>query len=282
MAHLKEIKNRIASVSSTQQITKAMKLVSAAKLRKAQQRMFSMRDFFESLSALTNRVCSEKKHPYMAPVRQGAPSLCLLVSADRGLCGAFNSNVFKRLLEHIQSQSNSFILPIGKRAAEFARRQFPQERVVEGHEEALSALSYRRAEALAKEVTTLHSERALGQVRVIYNAFKNVMTQVVRSEVLLPITPVPPDRSGHDYVYESGVVPTVAELLPYFLKNRLFLMLLESQAAEHAARMTSMDKATENTEELIRTLKVSYNRTRQTAITTELLEIIAGADALTK
>ena len=287
MANLKEIKNRIGSVSSTQQITKAMKLVSAAKLRKAQHATLSMRAFYEKLAALTHRVCQDKAHACLHGIAQETPVLYLLISSDRGLCGAFNSNVFKKMWQRVQdspSPDSAHVMPLGKRGSTLVVRQFPSHRVVDAHGDIFSALSYERVSQVADYVRHAYETKAFSRVEVLYNAFKSMGTQQVCAETLLPIsfaslTGDVPARP-HDYVYESGVADTVEMLVPYFLRNRLFLCFLESQAAEHAARMAAMEKATENTEELLRELNISYNRTRQTAITTEILEIIAGAEAL--
>lgn len=284
MENLKEIKGRISSVSSTQQITKAMKFVSAAKLRKTQLLLFSVRDFFGRLSAVTCRVCHGEHHPYLVLPQEEGAVLYLLVSADRGLCGAFSNNVFKSFLMQTQDVSSACVMPLGKRALEFAQRQCLPESIMDAYWDIFSSFSYERVSALVDHIVDAYKAKKFTQVQIVYNAFKNVAVQLVRSETFFPISlpSATQETSSRDYVYESGVAETVEMLLPYYLKNQLFLILLESQAAEHAARMTSMSKATENTEELIRALKISYNRTRQTAITTELLEIIAGADALKK
>jgi F-type H+-transporting ATPase subunit gamma len=292
MPSLKEVRSRIGSVNSTQQITKAMKMVAAAKLRRAQDNIIQMRPYAQKLSEMLGTVSAgadvAADSPYKA-VRPVERVLMIVVTSDRGLCGAFNTNVVKAATQRIneqyatqQSRGNVQILAIGKKGAEaFARRGFP---VIKDHVEAFTKLSFANVRLAAEQAMTGFVAGQFDVVEIVYNEFKNVATQIVRTEQMLPIvsTPAPAgsEASAVNYSFEPNEADIIAELIPKSLKIQLYKAVLESNASEHGARMTAMDKATENAGELLKELRLVYNRTRQAAITKEILEIVGGAEAL--
>ena len=288
MANLKEVKGRITSVMSTQQITKAMKMVAAAKLRKAQDRIIQMRPYFNRLSEIIQNVSAEGNidNSY-AEERAVSNVLLIVVSSDRGLCGAFNSNVFKHAKALIAEKYNGVekaggleILPIGKKSYEyFKKRRYSVHDQYYGLFGNLHFDDVRRA---AEFVMSSFENGQYDKVEIIYNEFKNVATQIVKNEQFLPIqkieikdTPV-----AKDYIYEPSQGFIFDELIPKSLKIQFYKTVLESNASEHGARMIAMDKATENADDLLKDLRLTYNRTRQAAITKEILEIVGGAEAL--
>ncbi len=292
MANLKEVKGRIQSIKSTQQITKAMKMVAAAKLRKAQDRIIQMRPYSQKLSEIIQNVSAnsqseEIENPY-AEERSANSALLVVVTSDRGLCGAFNSSIFKytKLLieEKYRSQEasgNLHILPIGKKSLEFfTKRKY---NVISEYSHLIEKLNFDEARDAAEMIMDQFVKGEFDQVEIIYNEFKNVATQIVQNEQFLPIKDVTSDEvtdSNADYIYEPSQDFIFSELLPKSLKIQFYKTLLESNASEHGARMTAMDKATENADELLKELRLTYNRTRQAAITKEILEIVGGAEAL--
>ncbi|MBT33566.1 MAG: ATP synthase F1 subunit gamma [Thalassobius sp.] len=293
MPNLKEVKNRIVSVKSTQQITKAMKMVAAAKLRKAQDRIIQIRPYSQKLNNILQNVSAtlgdEIENAY-AVEREVKKVLVVVITSDRGLCGGFNANVNKKALSLIegkyQSQlasGNVEILSIGKKGYDyFKRRDFD---VNTEYLELFSDLNFDSVRAAAEYAMNGFLAREFDVVDIIYNEFKNVATQETRVEQFLPIASEPSsENSGQDvqmdYIFEPNKMDIVKELIPKSLKISFYKFLLESNAAEHGARMTAMDKATDNAQELIKELQLTYNRTRQAAITTEILEIVGGAEAL--
>ncbi len=297
MASLKEVRSRIGSVSSTQQITKAMKMVAAAKLRRAQDNIIQMRPYAQKLSEMLGTVSAgadvAAESPYKA-VRPVERVLMIVVTSDRGLCGAFNTNVVKAALARIseqysaqQSLGNVEVMAIGKKGAEaFTRRGF---KVNREFVDSFAKLSFANVRLAAESAMASFVAGQYDVVEVVYNEFKNVATQVVRSVQMLPIvstavttsttaTPV----ANANYSFEPSEEAIIAELIPKSLKIQLYKAVLESNASEHGARMTAMDKATENAGELLKELRLVYNRTRQAAITKEILEIVGGAEALAK
>jgi len=290
MANLKEVKGRIQSVVSTQQITKAMKMVAAAKLRRAQERITQMRPYSQKLSEIIQNVSGsqseEINNPY-AEQRTVERVLLVVVSSDRGLCGAFNSSGFKYTRNLIDTQyssqessGNVVILPIGKKSYEFFKKR--NYNVIEGYSHLIEKLEFDGAREAAEMIMEEFVKGEFDQVEIIYNEFKNVATQIVKSEQFLPIKDVEEEvqDSNIDYIYEPSQEFIFEELLPKSLKIQFYKTLLESNASEHGARMTAMDKATENADELLKDLRLTYNRTRQAAITKEILEIVGGAEAL--
>ncbi|MFC2187411.1 ATP synthase F1 subunit gamma [Fulvivirgaceae bacterium LMO-SS25] len=293
MANLKEVKERIKSVSSTQQITKAMKMVAAAKLRRAQDRIIRMRPYAQRLSGILQNVSSsldETVNSEFTVERPVENVLIVLITSDRGLCGAFNSNVFKganRLLNQkyaVQFATNKVtFLPIGKKAIEYAKRR--NFNIVGGHSDLFLRLSFDESRAASEYIMDSFVNGKYDRVELVYNSFKNVATQLVIEEQFLPVEKVTPaegkaESSKTDYLFEPTPAYIVEELIPQSLKIQLYKALLDSNASEHGARMTAMDKATDNAGELLKQLKLTYNRTRQAAITKEILEIVGGAEAL--
>lgn len=293
MASLKEVRSRIASVNSTQQITKAMKMVAAAKLRRAQDAILQMRPYAQKLGEMLGTVSAGAELAGESPYNRVRPVervLLIVVTSDRGLCGAFNTNVVKAALATINSRyaeqarrGNVEILAIGKKGAEaFARRGF---KVNTGYVDTFTSLSFARVRAAAEDAMQSFAGGKYDVVDIVYNEFKNVATQIIRVEQMLPIVATPADSgkakaTNVNYIFEPSEEEIITELIPKTLKIQLYKAVLESNASEHGARMTAMDKATENAGELLKELRLVYNRTRQAAITKEILEIVGGAEAL--
>ena len=294
MPSLKEVRNRINSVKSTQQITKAMKMVSAAKLRKAQDKSIQMRPYSKRLSQILSNVLATSEGGNLGVYAQERivnNVLLIAVTSDRGLCGSFNTNVIKAtsglIVEKYASQhqkGNVTILPIGKKGRDFFKRR--NYKLIETYTELFGKLNFDNAKQAAEFAMTEFVNQNFDEVVVVYNEFKNVATQIIRQERLLPIS-ISQDNSDKqknttkvDYVYEPSKEEIINEILPKTLKVQLYRSLLESNASEHGARMTAMDKATENAGELLKELRLTYNRSRQAAITKEILEIVGGAEAL--
>jgi len=292
MANLKEVKGRIQSVVSTQQITKAMKMVAAAKLRKAQDRIIQMRPYSQKLSEIIQNVSAgqndEAENPF-AEERSVDRVLLVVITSDRGLCGAFNSSIFKAtkaLIDEkyrsVEAAGNLDILPIGKKSFEFfTKRKY---NVIDTYYHLIEKLNFPDTKEAAEMVMDEYLKGTYDQVDIVYNEFKNVATQIVRQEQFLPIKELDldevEDQGEIDYIYEPSKDFIFEELVPKSLKIQFYKTLLESNASEHGARMTAMDKATENADELLKDLRLTYNRTRQAAITKEILEIVGGAEAL--
>ncbi|HYC85538.1 MAG TPA: ATP synthase F1 subunit gamma [Chryseosolibacter sp.] len=293
MPSLKEVKSRINTTISTQQITKAMKMVSAAKLRRAQDRITQMRPFAQKLNGILKNLSSAQtsgdNDNWYSVVRPENKILIITISSDRGLCGSFNSNVFKsvnRLIEDNYAQQfrkgDVTVLSIGKKSADyFGKRKC---NLISDYALMYSSLSFENVSAAAEFVMQAFREGKFDKVILVYNEFKNVATQILRTEQYLPIVPPAADTTAKsaqiDYIYQPDQDQIFSGLIPKSLKIQLYKAILDSNAAEHGARMTAMDKATENAGELLKELKLTYNRTRQAAITKEILEIVGGAEAL--
>ena len=287
MPSLKEVRIRIASVNSTQQITKAMKMVSAAKLRRAQENMFQMRPYAQKLSQMLGTVSagadSAQSNPYRK-VRTVQKALVIVVTSDRGLCGAFNANVAKAAAAHIEThygKNNAEIMPIGKKGAEFFQRR--GYKVNGKYTDTYQNLSFAKVRVAAEDAMNGFLEGQYDEVVIVFNEFKNVATQILRTEQFLPIVEKKETKKQStktNYIFEPSEDEIVSELIPKSLKIQLYRAVLESNASEHGARMTAMDKATENAGDLLRALRLEYNRSRQAAITKEILEIVGGAEAL--
>lgn len=289
MASLKEVKSRISSVISTQQITRAMKMVAAAKLRKSQDRIMQMRPFAHKLSYLLKNLSSagSDNQSWYNQVREEKKILIVVVSSDRGLCGSFNSNIIKAtnklIADHYAEQSrqgNVTILPLGKKGYEFfSKRNF---KVVDQYWNIFHGLSFESAAKVGEYLMKSFEKGEYDKIEIIYNEFKNVATQILRVEQFLPILPPASTQKTQEveYIYQPDREEIINGLIPKSLKVQLFKSILDSNAAENGARMTAMDKATDNAGELLKELKLTYNRTRQAAITKEILEIVAGAEAL--
>jgi F-type H+-transporting ATPase subunit gamma len=292
MASLKEVRNRIQSVSSTQQITKAMKMVAAAKLRRAQDSITQMRPYSQKLSAILSNLSAASEDSLvsrLSEVRTLNRVLIVVVTSDRGLCGAFNSNIIKAATYLINNkyksqaaQGNVHLMCIGKKGYEFfAKRGF---KVIDAYATIFSNLRFDAAKPAAEEAMNSFLDGTYDKVEIIYNEFRNVATQIIQVEQFLPIEESNTDNTNNsvatDYILEPSANAIIDELTPKSLKIQFYKALLESNASEHGARMTAMDKATDNAGELLKELKLTYNRTRQAAITKEILEIVGGAEAL--
>lgn len=292
MASLKEVRNRIVSVNSTQQITKAMKMVAAAKLRRAQDNIVQMRPYAQKLGEMLSTVSAGAESASDSPlkvVRAIEKVLIVVVTSDRGLCGAFNTNVVKATVNLIQdkyadqaAKGNVEIFAIGKKGAEsFTRRGL---KVNTQFTDLFGRLSFVNVKEAAEYIMSAFTEGKYDAVDLVFNEFKNVATQIIHTDPYLPITSEPSKtqtkKSEVSYIFEPTEEEILAELIPKSLKIQLYRAVLESNASEQGARMTAMDKATENAQDLLKELKLVYNRTRQAAITKEILEIVGGAEAL--
>ncbi|XWN35720.1 MAG: ATP synthase F1 subunit gamma [Roseivirga sp.] len=291
MPNIKEVVNRINSVQSTQQITKAMKMVAAAKLGKVQQQVLQMRPYAEKLTALLNNVMASTQH---APTQRYAAKrpvkklLLVVMTSDRGLCGAFNANVLKKALHYLQTWSSDLVpaqidvLPIGKKASDFfAPREF---NLIHDYVALSQHLDFDHASQVAVGLTNAFLQATYDQVVLVYNQFQSAATQVPCVLLFLPIPQATVDAAQQEahiaYIYEPSTAALMEALVPQSLQIQFYQALLESNASEHGARMTTMSKATDNAEELLKSLRLTYNRTRQGAITREIAEIVAGAEAL--
>jgi len=295
MANLKEVKGRIQSVTSTQQITKAMKMVAAAKLRRAQDRIMQMRPYAEKLSGVMQNVSravdnQALDNPY-GQERDVNAVLLVVISSDRGLCGAFNSNIFKHTqnliidkYSYIEASGNLHILPIGKRAYEYYKKKGYS--IKDTYYDLFNSLDFHHVRTAAEYTMKSFLSQEFDKIEIIYNEFKNVATQIIRNEQFLPIPPLESFEDTNiqniDFIAEPNEVFIFNEIIPKSLKIQFYKSLLESNASEHGARMTAMGQATDNAGELLKQLKLTYNRTRQAAITKEILEIVGGAEALAK
>lgn len=291
MANLKEVRLRIVSVTSTQQITKAMKMVSAAKLRRAQNAITQLRPYANKLRDILENLSSSLESSdggQFAQVRPVEKVLLIAVTSNRGLAGAFNANVIRQTNRLIADQYNAQykagnvkVLCIGKKASDFFSKN--SNLYIGNHNEIYADVNFLAASAIAEKVMDEFAAGKYDKVVVIYNQFKNAAVQYVQAEQLLPIEP-PANTTGkkvvNDYIFEPGKQEIVLDLIPKSIKTQLYKAILDSHASEHGARMTSMSKATDNAGELIKGLKLSYNKARQAAITNEILEIVAGAEAL--
>ena len=285
MANLKEIRNRIASVSSTMQITSAMKMVSAAKLKKAQDAITMMRPYSSTLKQLIQNLSSsldgDSQNPY-SDIRSKKSILLVSITSNRGLCGAFNTNIIKRtkqLAGEDYKDKKVSLMTIGKKGSEILSKTG---KVVSSHDNLFDNLNYNDVGKIAQLVMDDFEEKIYDEVVLIYNRFKNAATQIVQVEPFLPIIPSEKTETSAstDYIFEPSQAEIVNELLPKSLKIQLFKALRDSFASEHGARMTAMHKATDNATDLRDQLKLTYNKARQAAITNEILEIVGGAEAL--
>lgn len=290
MASLKEVRNRITSVNSTMQITKAMKMVAAAKLRRAQDRIIQMRPYAKKLNELIAQVSQGTEVGAASPytqVREVKSVLIVMVTSDRGLCGAFNSNVIKAAIAFINEnypaqveKGNVSVFALGKKGSEaFGRRGM---KVDNEFTDIFQRLSFDTAKEASEKIMASFAEGIYDEVVLVYNEFKNVATQIIRTEKILPLVNEEKKEktASTDYIFEPSEEEIILELIPKAIKLSVFKAVLDSNASEHGARMTAMDKATENGGEMLKALKIEYNRSRQAAITKEILEIVGGAEAL--
>ncbi len=284
MANLKEIRNRIASVSSTMQITSAMKMVSAAKLKKAQDAITAMRPYANKLTELLQGLSSNLESDGIsayADQRVVNKVLIVAITSNRGLCGAFNSNIIKEcsaMIEGDFSNQQADLITIGKKAHDLLVKKFS---IVEDHSQIYDDLSFQNIAEIAENLMGYYSEGTYDKILLVYNSFKNAATQIIMKEQFLPIIPMTEEKaSTADYIFEPSSEEIVVHLIPKSLKTQLYKAVRDSYASEHGARMTAMHKATDNASELKDELTLNYNKARQAAITNEILEIVGGAEAL--
>lgn len=281
---LKEVRNRISSVTSTKQITKAMKMVSAAKLRRAQDAIQQMRPYAQKLQEMLSNIASGSDMDMkLAEERPIENVLIIVVTSDRGLCGAYNTNLIKtarELANKTYTGKNVTLLPIGKKGYDyFVKHGY---KVVKEYWSIFSDLNFESVRAASVYAQDAFLNKEYDKVELVYSEFKNAATQVFTAEAFLPIPKVEKKEgeASSDFIFEPTKEVLIEELMPKILNTQVFKAVLDCHASEHGARMTAMDKATENADELLRNLKISYNRARQAAITTELTEIVSGAAAL--
>jgi len=285
MANLKEIRNRITSVGSTMQITSAMKMVSAAKLKRAQDAITQMRPYANKLTELLVNLSSSldtSEGGEFSSDRLQSKILLVAITSNRGLCGGFNANIIKKinlLVEEDYKEAEVSILSIGKKSSEyFNNNNFS---VVSTHDDVFSDLTYNSIASIASGIMEDYINQKFDKVVLVYNQFKNAATQNVMNEAYLPVESIDENESSiGDYIFEPEKKEIIEELIPKSLKTQLYKAVLDSHASEHGARMTAMHKATDNASELKKDLTLSYNKARQAAITAEILEIVGGAEAL--
>ena len=284
MANLKEIRNRIASIGSTMQITSAMKMVSAAKLKKAQDAIVAMRPYSNKLTELLQSLSATLDGDIggtYANQREVNKVLVVVITSNRGLCGGFNSNIIKKsidLIVHDYKNKKVDLYAIGKKGNDLLSKEY---NVVANKSDIYDHLGFDAAAEIAEELMSLFAHETYDQIELVYNRFKNAATQIITHEQFLPIVPATGSvNTSADYIFEPTKVEIVQGLIPKSLKTQLFKAIRDSFAAEHGARMTAMHKATDNATELRDDLLLSYNKARQAAITGEILEIVGGAEAL--
>ncbi|MFO8145933.1 MAG: ATP synthase F1 subunit gamma [Gillisia sp.] len=284
MANLKELRSRITSVSSTMQITSAMKMVSAAKLSKAQDSITQMRPYSEKLTELLQSLSAtldDDTSSKYAEQREVKNVLIVAISSNRGLAGAFNNNIVKgvrQIAAEKYSDKNVSLYTIGKKASDVLKKGFT---ISESNNAIYDNLDYEHVAVIAEELMELFLEGKYDEIVFVYNQFKNAATQIITREQFLPIEKFVTDKNVTlDYIFEPTKVEIVRDLIPKSLKMQLFKAMSDSLASEHGARMTAMHKATDNATELRDSLKLSYNKARQASITNEILEIVGGAEAL--
>ena len=288
MANLKEVRTRIASVSSTQQFTSAMKMVSAAKFRRAQNAIIGMRPYAAQLNEIIADIDTGDgvQTPYHA-VRPVQTVVLVVVTSNKGLCGAFNSNVLKlaqQRIDHWRSEKVVIkLITIGKKASEMLSRQ--KDLKVSSFDELLDSPSFDAIATLADTMLADFADKAIDRVELVYNQFKNSLSQVLSCEQFLPVEPGKDkgsneNKKNNDYIFEPSKEEILREMIPLTLRSTFYRVVLDSLAAEHGARMTAMQKATDNATELLKDLRLSYNKARQASITNEIIEIVSGSEAL--
>ena len=287
MANLKEIKKRIGSVKNTQQITKAMKMVSAAKLRRAQDAVLAARPYAEKMQDVLCSIAAREMdtvHPLLEQ-REKRNALVLIITADRGLCGGFNSNIVKAATKFVQDKTDGYteytLRIVGKKGNDLLKRR-KEVNIDKVYESITGSVTYATASLLGQEVIEDYQAESFDAVYIIYNQFHSAINQEVTTRQLLPITPDEPEDDHYvaDYIYEPSSEEVLHSILPKYVEVQIFGALLESVASEHGSRMSSMDSATKNASEMINKLTLQYNRARQAAITKELMEIVSGAESI--
>jgi F-type H+-transporting ATPase subunit gamma len=286
MASLKSIKKRIVSVKNTRQITKAMKMVSAAKLRRAQENVVAARPYAKKLGEVLQSLAANLEgdlHPLLEK-RDAKKLLLVVLTSDRGLCGGFNTNLCKAADRYIKEKKDSFeqitVMTIGRKGYEFLKSRYT---VYKNFPNVLAKPNYQSAAMMAQEIIDGYIAEEYDQVELLYNSFRTVMTQDITFEQMLPVAQVESDDSEEapvEFIYEPSVSELLGEILPKNIEVQIFKAMLETVAGEHGARMTAMDSASKNASEMIGKLTLQYNRARQAAITTELMEIISGSESI--
>ena len=289
MANLKEIRTRISSVNSTMQITSAMKMVSAAKLKRAQNAVVQMRPYAEKMQEILANVSSSidtADNPFIRE-REEKNTLIVALTSNRGLCGGFNNNVIKQVKKLVAElgESNVTVLPVGKKANDVFKKHsyIAGNNLPENNATLWDDLSFENIVPLTEALMDKYSDGTFDKILVVYNSFKNAAVQLLMSEQLLPIVKSENEEKSTentDYIFEPSQEEIITDLIPNSLKVSFYKAMLDSLASEHGARMTAMHKATDNASELIKDLKLTYNKARQAAITNEILEIVGGAEAL--
>ena len=281
MANVLDIRRRIRSVKSTQQITRAMKMVAAARLRRAQDRVFNARPYANQMLALLGSLAArteQRAHPLLSE-RPVEKVLVVLVTADKGLCGAFNTNLIRAMENYLAEHRGRKVsmIAVGRKGRDFYRKRHVE--IIADHVSIFSRLQFSHAQEIAAKIVDLYTRQAVDAVDFIYNESKTVLTQRLTVERHLPIKPVTPVEGEAlvDYIYEEPAAEIFGRLLPRYVEIEVYRALLESVAAEFAARMTAMDAATNNASEMIDSLTLHMNRVRQAAITREIIEIVSGA-----
>ncbi len=287
MPSLKAIKKRIGTVKNTRQITKAMKMVSAAKLRRAQDNVVAARPYAKKLHEVMERLAATMEmdqHPLMTRRENTEKALIILITSDRGLCGGFNANISKAVERFIRENRGEYkeisLMTVGRKGYDFLKNR---QKVAKNYSGVISHPTYQAAALIAQEVTEAFLNEEYDEVFLFYNAFRSVMSQDITCEKLLPIAPPVAGvevESGPEYIYEPSKGELLGEILPKSIEVAIFKGMLESVASEHGARMTAMDSASKNATEMIGKLTLQYNRARQAAITKELMEIISGAESI--
>ena len=283
MANFKEIRNRISSVSSTMQITSAMKMVSAAKLKKAQDAITAMRPYADKLTELLQNLSANldaSSGSKFAEQREVKTVLIVAITSNRGLCGAFNSNIIKQVahLARAYADQKVSVLAIGKKGNDALEKE---NQVISNQSNVFEDLTFENVAKIADTLMTQFESGAVDKIELVYNKFKNAATQIILTEPFLPIVPnTEIVNLNQDYIFEPSKSEIIETLIPKSLKTQLFKAVRDSFASEHGARMTAMHKATDNATELRDQLKLTYNKARQAAITNEILEIVGGAEAL--
>lgn len=299
MGNLKEVRERIGSVKNTKQITSAMKLVSAAKLRRAQQAIVDMRPYADKLDQMLRNILAALEGDAGTAFNQNRPlknAALVVVTSNRGLAGAFNTNIIKsavamlqEVLSELPADGQVEVISIGKKANDFFRRNYSADkrlRLVNKHVALFDDLSFDATKVLSQYLMDGFENATFDRVLVSYSRFKNAAQQFSETQQFLPVLPPAKQENADksqfkaDYIFEPGKEALLNELVPSILQTTFQKYLLDTHASEHGARMTAMDKATENAEELLKELKISYNKARQEAITSEILEIVGGAAAL--
>jgi F-type H+-transporting ATPase subunit gamma len=286
MANLKEIRNRITSIKSTMQITSAMKMVSAAKLKKAQDAITAMRPYSSKLTELLQNLSatldSDTGGAYSTQ-REVSKVLLVVVTSNRGLCGGFNSSITKQVHKTVNDKYSKIdvdLLTIGKKGSDVLSKQF---NIIDSKNDIFDDLTFDNVAVVAENLMSLYTNGSYDKIEVIYNQFKNAATQITQVEQFLPIKPIEggnTDAVISDYIFEPSKIEIIEALIPKSLKTQLYKAIRDSFASEHGARMTAMHKATDNATELRDELLLTYNKARQAAITNEILEIVGGAEAL--